>query len=222
MNFRDDYPLDPLPLPLAEDWAKPINRNPHDSLEEVRATLGELSDLLFGMGRETITTADGRMIEVLARTVGTDPVLQPWDLAPVAGLPPGRYEVYRPLIVQGRIDVTGMVAVTNTPFTPEPDKFLVLEIDAIPVTSATVALDSNWDEYPNAYKFGDADPWSFEKARIPVWRFYAEDGPVSGSRIQFGANVYGEKLVSNAALQVVYTIVEVPNENRVRTVPDLV
>lgn len=149
-------------------------------------------------------------------------IYSPWDLVPVDE---GAYQLYRPLIIKGREDATEMVEVINGSFTPESGKFLVLEIDTIPVTSATVALDSDWDGYPSVYKFDTSDPWSFEMARIPIWRFFDEDNPdASGrpGRISFGGNVFGEKLVPDNTLQVVYTIAQVPNANRVRTVPDLV
>lgn len=148
----------------------------------------------------------------------------PWDIA--YDSVSEQYVMYRPLIMKGRTDVEGVVPVTNTPFTPEANAWLVLEIDAIPVTAATVVLVTNTDwegeaEYPSAYKFDTVTPWAFERARIPLWRFYDVDGSDAGGRFVLGEDLYGEKLVKDGPLLLGYTIVEVPGENVVRTAPEL-
>jgi hypothetical protein len=70
MAFKDDFPLDPPALP--EDWSQFQNRNQHDSLSEVRAAMRDFSDLVAGLRRRSILTADGRRMEVLAMETGAE------------------------------------------------------------------------------------------------------------------------------------------------------
>jgi hypothetical protein len=68
-DFRDDFPLDPPPIE-GEDWATPSDRNSHDSVNEIRAYVAELTDMLRGMGRIEVQGADGRTTLVIGQWTG--------------------------------------------------------------------------------------------------------------------------------------------------------
>lgn len=180
------------------------------------------ADEISIIGANGFFSISGPTPRTTKKTSTPEKIYRPWDLVPVDE---EGYQLYLPLIIKGREDVTEMVEVTNDPFTPEADNFLVLKIGSLPVTSATVELDLGWEGYPSVYEFETSDPWSFKTARIPIWRFFSEGQPTVGGRpgrIQFGEGVFGEKLVPEKALQVVYAIASVPGANRVRAVPDLI
>jgi hypothetical protein len=70
MGFKDDYPLNPPPMPT--EWSEPIDRRPHESVDEVRRYLQELQALLEGLYRAEVRLPDGRVVTTLIRESGRD------------------------------------------------------------------------------------------------------------------------------------------------------
>jgi hypothetical protein len=186
-----------------------------------------------GSGQFSIKTRNETVTQ--AARVNQRKVLFPWDIVDVRtdSEDPPAFSLYRPLIRLDRADLGNAVTVTidGGDFEPVVNSWLIAEISAIPVTEVTIKLITNaaleaLPDYPSCYEFDAGPTFPFLKARIPLWRFYdANTTSYEGGRVEISVDsttVYGEKLVPDGPLQVVYTLAEVPGESVIRAVPDLI
>jgi hypothetical protein len=68
-EFQNNFPLDPPPS-IGEDWATPPDRNAHNALDEARAFLQELSELIRGMTRVEMQDPSGKVYTMLGIWTG--------------------------------------------------------------------------------------------------------------------------------------------------------
>lgn len=215
MAFRNDFPLDPPALD--PDWSNPESRNQHDSLSEVRSALMEINQLIDGLDRRTITLPDGEVVEILGRSAGSESAARRWDLVTEPAVAAGSHRLSDPLVLWRDSDVTERITITGNSFTPDADQWLVAKIESLSAPAiALEVIDGSWTDYPSAYEFDGSNV--FQAARLPLWRFYGVDGD---GRIEVADGVFGEKLVADAPLRLVFPLVNVPSTTHFRTVPAL-
>jgi hypothetical protein len=168
MAFRDDYPLNPPPIP--DDWSQPVDRNQYDSQQESRANILEIAMLVDGLRRMTIPLPDGRLIEVLAMDVGADAALSgAWSLAPAAGgkyriASPGRvYESYQ------RMDSDIAIVDIDATFAIGSGDLVYLRLTNPAEPVLTLKWGPKPTEWPQTYKLSTTAVTTVEEAYYGLW-----------------------------------------------------
>lgn len=136
----------------------------------------------------------------------------------------GTHRLHAPLVFWRRTDVTETVAISTDAdtFTPVADRYLVAKIDSLTEPEIELEVLATWTGYESAYEFSGSPP-TFVAARIPLWKFYADEGTGIGAeaRVPIG-DLWGEKLVHDGPLRLFFPLIVVPSTTHFRTVPDLV
>ncbi len=219
--FRDDFPQNPPPL-QGDDWSKSVDRNPHDSLEEVRGALKEIAALVAGL-RRLDAVVDGELMTIIGMPLGTDGAsVLPWGLEIVDGAA-GQVRIKVGTIIADMADVYTGVTITNPTevFTPSAGDKIWLEItDVHPVTEATLVMGSGWGTggtETGAYvTTGSGASIAMVSCHHAVWEFAAAGAAEDGYR-QINADLWGIQTETNH-LRVIHT----PYQKTISTHPVLV
>jgi hypothetical protein len=127
---------------------------------------------------------------------GSESTPQPWDIiaAPVEDPAPDPPEwvVYNPTVVWSRENVATAITITNEPFVPIADYWLVAKIVSLSTPAIEILCLEELPNHPNAYEFTASPTYGFTAAHIPLWRFYDETGD---RRFQIGGELFAEKLI---------------------------
>ena len=148
-------------------------------------------------------TADGWVPPVFR---SSESGIYPFDLVNNSD---GGYDVYSPIIISGRDDVTSFVATSGDGLIPDDDSYLVATIESLttPAVVFEVITTEDWTSFPNCYEFSETPPFGMSIARIPIWHF-TTDAPTEKDYTKFsdgdGDTVYGVKLVPSQPLRVYY------------------
>lgn len=181
MAFRDDFPQDPPPL--GDDWAHPIDRRGHDSLEEVRAAMREISDLVSGLQRMTIPLPDGRVVDVIAAERGYAEAVYGFQ---VSWAEEDRVAV-SPSVVSGMGAWATVPKIGSNSLTASPaptlnvsgKRWVCLKMEIIPGTEHTIVAE---DPADNVYLIAEGSGTLHERG-VTVEAYLDEDSMMEDSQI---------------------------------------
>lgn len=212
LEFQDNHPLNPPPA-VGDDWATPPDRNAHDAVEESRAFLQELSELLRGLKRDTITLPDGRVMVGIFQWAGSGlPSIDRWDIVPAND----GWKLYAPKAIVAANDVTAYIPLTNDAFvTPAAGQWLVARIESVTTPEIVIKLVDEWDGFPSPYLFDDTS-FDLVMANLPLYEFHGEE--VEGSFVLV-EGIWAEKKVIGGIANVIFDLVPVPEQPILRSVP---
>lgn len=149
-----------------------------------------------------------------------------WDIVPAPDSG-GESKLRFPFCVWSHDQLTKSVSITNNSFELGVDKWIVAKaVGPIATFIETPALEidivNQWEWFPSAHKFTDADPFDWEESYIPIWKLVAENEKTP-DMVKVGASgddiIYGRKYVYGAPRLAMH-LSTTPEPSRLRSVPE--
>ena len=203
--FKDDYP--PESPAFGDDWSKPIDTRPYESLDEVRSAVREIDELLSGLGRQVIQLPDGRFVTALVQESGSGPagsIL--WDLD-VVDSDAGTFTIEVGTILKAPTSLTEKITITGagSTFTGVAGETIRLKVTGLynaPVV--TLETGGNWTDHPAAYETTSSGASAeFAAYYYPLWEFVAV---AAADTIRINDNLHARRLAPDSHFMRTYSV----------------
>ena len=115
---------------------------------------------------------------------------RPWDLVSVPATSPTQWKLHDPFVIWRQDDLSDVVTITNTAFTPVSGRWIVAKMegpiatfDSTPTIVIEQITEASWTSYPSAFEFDTASPYAWEITRVPLYKIVPSASATSAMKL---------------------------------------